>query len=191
MWKTCSKFRPKPCMLPENHRCNPKVRAWTTISNAVWCLMNTGFCLCYTTLGCQCQVCRCKMKKEKLPRRKSKKSALANDFRCEDKINKLHAGTNVKSQCGHSLIIFTQYGKGQVSVASIQCWQALFRINKQSSIRRRNSRFLCLIYTCVNNNMIALTDSHNDSKKKGTNIKWENKHENKGCFLFLFFFIFT
>lgn len=37
-----------------------------------------------------------------------KKSALANDSRHEDRINNLHAGSNVKSQYGHSLISFTQ-----------------------------------------------------------------------------------
>lgn len=46
---------------------------------------------------------------------------LANDFKCEDTINKLHADSNVKSQYAHSLIIFTQYRKGHVRAASIQC----------------------------------------------------------------------
>lgn len=49
----------------------------------------------------------------------SKRSALANDFRREDTINKLHAGSNVKSQYAHSLIIFTQHRKGHVRGVSI------------------------------------------------------------------------
>ena len=60
----------------------------------------------------------------------SKKSVLINDFRCEGTINKLHAGSNVKSQYVHSLIIFTQHGKGHVREVSIHFWQALFRLNK-------------------------------------------------------------
>lgn len=37
-----------------------------------------------------------------------KNAALANDSRREDRINNLHAGSNVKSQYGDSLISFTQ-----------------------------------------------------------------------------------
>lgn len=44
---------------------------------------------------------------------------LANDCRREDKINKLHAGTNVKSQCRHAVIIFTQHSKGHFRQVSL------------------------------------------------------------------------
>lgn len=57
-------------------------------------------------------------------------------------INKLHAGSNVKSQYAQSLIVFTHHGKGHVRAVSIHCWQALFRSNKQTCVTDHFDKFL-------------------------------------------------
>lgn len=71
-------------------------------------------------------------------------------------INNLHAGSNVKSQYALSLIIFTQHGKGHVRVASIHCWQANFRLNKQTWI----NYYFNKVSDCVENTILLWQENH-------------------------------
>lgn len=94
--------------------------AWSWFRDAV---ISVSLLLCWRCFG---WIGNRKQRRERLPRENPRRQRTPTIFRREGEINKAHAGTNVKSRCGRSLIIFTRHRKGHGSAASMGCWQELF-----------------------------------------------------------------